>query len=116
MASGGDHDTVIMHTTNPLYTSATTAHTHGSVRMWVRGKFKAFHRHMSHWAEQVEAQEGAIQWQEQMFWEMSRVVDRQSRPLKEMDPNEERLKEAWGSSPQSHRRPKMGMTSRHSND
>ena len=67
MASGGDHDAVIMDTTNPLYTSAATAPVQGSVRMWSRGKFQAFHRHMSRWAEQVEAQEGTRKRQEQIF-------------------------------------------------
>ena len=55
MASSGDHDAIIMHTTNPLYTSATAAQAKGSVRMWSQKKFKAFHRHMSQWAELVEA-------------------------------------------------------------
>ena len=103
MASGGDHDAVIMHTTNPLYTSAATTPVQGSVRMWSRGKFQAFHRHMSRWAEQAEAQEGTVKRQEQIFTELSRLVEQQALPPKAMDPNEQRLKAAWENSPQSHR-------------
>ena len=103
MASGADHDVVIMHTTNPLYTSAPTTPVQGSVRMWSRRKFQAFHRHMSRWAEQAEAQEGTVKGQEQIFAYPNRFVERQAPPPKAMDPNEQRLKEAWESSPQSHR-------------
>ena len=71
--------------------------------MWSRGKFQVFHKHMSRWAEQVEAQEGAVKRQEQIFAEMSRFVERQPPPPKQMDPKEKRLKEAWENSPQSHR-------------
>ena len=58
---------------------------------------------MFRWAEQAEAQEGTVKRQEQIFAEMSRFVERQAPPLKAMDPNEQRLKEAWESSPQSHK-------------
>ena len=92
-----------MHTTNPLYTSAATTLVQGSVRMWSRGKFQAFHRHMSRWAEQVEAQEGTVKRQEQIFTEMSQFVEQQAPPPKAMDPNEQRLKAAWENAPQSHR-------------
>ena len=91
MASGGDHDAIIMHTTNPLYASAATTPVQGSVRMWSRGKFQAFHRHMSRWAKQVEAQEGTVKRHEQIFTEMSRFVEQQAPPSKAMDPNEQRL-------------------------